>query len=302
MQARFCTDMDTRVFYFTGILGSGKTTFIDQTIGDLEEGQKSVIICTEVGDEDFTQDVPVEYTNVLSRKLFNEIQEKYEPDLVFIEDDGSKRPNITELVYMLPKGWGLVQIVCMINARTFSHYMEKAPNLLVEKIMPASMVIINRCTERLAETVRAASLRTINRQAEIWLEYNDHTVENYVREGESYFDLSEGELFLTEDDFALWYVEALDYPDRFDKVTINADLMVDKEGPADPKYDILGRWLMTCCEADLQFFPVACRKGMLDEYKDEDLVNVTAIVHKGEWEIYEGEGPILEIIDVKKIG
>ena len=293
--------METRVFYFTGILGSGKTTFIDNTIGDLERGQISAVICTEVGDADFTQHVPVEYTNVLSREVFEDIQNKYVPDLVFIEDDGTRRPNITELVHMFPKGWVLVQVVCMINARTFSHYMEKAPNLLVEKIMPASMVIINRCTEKLAETVRAASLRTINRQAEIWLEYNDHTVENYVRDGESYFDLSGEEIFLSEDEFPLWYVESLDYPDRFENITINADLMVDKEGPADPEYDVLGRWLMTCCEADMQFFPVACRKGMLEEFEDEDMVNVTAIVHKGEWKMYEGEGPVLEIIDVKKI-
>ena len=189
----------------------------------------------------------------------------------------------------------------MINARTLAHYLAQAPNQIVEKVMPASMIIINRCTDELAEFARGAKLRTINRQAEIWLEFDDGSVENYVREDESYFDLSEGELFLSEDEFPIWYVEALDYPDRFEKVTINVDLMVDKEGPADPRYDVLGRWLMTCCEADLQFFPVACRKGMLDEFKDEDIVNVTAIVHKGEWEIYEGEGPVLEIIDVKKV-
>lgn len=301
MQARFYTDMETRVFYFTGILGSGKTTFIDQTIGDLAEGQRSVVVCTEVGDEEITQHVPVEYAPALSRKLFEDIGKKYEPDLVFIEDDGTKRPDIPGLIKLLPRDWALVQVVCMINARTLAHYLAQAPNQIVEKVMPASMIIINRCTDELAEFARGAKLRTINRQAEIWLEFDDGSVENYVREDESYFDLSEGELFLSEDEFPIWYVEALDYPDRFEKVTINVDLMVDKEGPADPRYDVLGRWLMTCCEADLQFFPVACRKGMLDEFKDEDIVNVTAIVHKGEWEIYEGEGPVLEIIDVKKV-
>ena len=293
--------METRVFYFTGILGSGKTTFIDQTIGDLAEGQCSAVICTEVGDEEITQRVPVEYAGAFSRKLFADVQKKYRPDLVFLEDDGTRRPDLAALIRMFPQGWNLVQVVCMINARTLAHYLDKAPNQIVEKLMPASMVIINRCTDELAEFARGASFRTINRQAEIWLEFDDGHIENYIREGESAFDLSEGELFLTENDFPVWYVEALDYPDRFEKVTINADLMVDKEGPADPEYDILGRWMMTCCEADLQFFPLACRKGMLDEFEDEDMVNVTAIVHQGEWDIYEGPGPVLEIIDVKKL-
>ena len=293
--------MDTRVFYFTGILGSGKTTFIDKTLGDLVDGQKSVVICREVGDEEISADVPVVYTDKFTWKKFEEVQDQYAPDLVFIEDDGSQRPELDTLVRAFPEGWGLVQVVCMINARTFEHFMTQAPNQIIEKVMPASMIIINRCTDELAEMIRQQPLRTINRQAEIWLEFEDEHVENFMMEGESYFDLSEGELFLSEDEFPVWYVEALDYPDRFEGVTINVDLMVDKEGPADPEYDIVGRWLMTCCEADLQFFPVACRKGMLDEFKDEDVVNLTAIVHQGDWYMYEGPGPVLEIIDVKKV-
>jgi len=293
--------MDVRVFYFTGILGSGKTTFIDKTLEDLDPSQKSVVICTEVGDEDFAPGVDVEYAESLSWKLFEKVQEKYSPDLVFIEDDGTKRPDIETLVRMFPENWMLVQVVCMINARTFAHFMESAPNQIAEKVMPASMIIINRCTEELADQLREASLRTLNRQAEIWLEFDDHSVENYIRDGESYFDLSEGVLEISDDDFPQWYIEALDYPDRFDGFTINLNLMVDHDRD-DARYDCLGCWMMTCCEADLQFFAVACKKGMLKEFKTEDEVNVTAIVHQGEWAPYEGPGPVLEIIDAKKIG
>ena len=293
--------METRVFYFTGILGSGKTTFIDQTIGDLEEGQTSVVICAEVGDEDITNDVPVIYTDKLDRRLFEKVDEEYSPDIVFIEDDGTRFPDMFLLTREFPKNWTLVQVVCMMNARTFEHYMIKTPNMIMDKVRPATMIIINRCTDELAEFIRDQNLRMVNRQAEIWFEFEDGHIENYIREGESAFDLSEGELFLDDDSFPVWYVEALDYPDRFENVTINVELMVDKEKPVDETYDVVGRWMMTCCAADLQFFPIACRKGMLEEFEDEDIVEITAIVHKGEWYIYEGEGPVLEIIDVKKV-
>ena len=40
---------------------------------------------------------------------------------------------------------------------------------------------------------------------------------------------------------------------------------------------------------------------MLKEFKTEDLVNITAIVRRTEWSEYQGEGPLLEIIDANKV-
>ena len=291
---------EVKVFYFTGLLGSGKTTFIDKTIQDLDPSLKSVVVCAEVGDEDFSEGVPVEYAGKLSWKLFERVQDKYEPDVVFIEDDGQNRPDIPGLVRMLPESWVLFQVVCMVNAATFEHFINSAPNQVMEKIMVASMVIMNRCTDQLAEYLRDQSLRMVNRDAEFWMEFEDGHVENYVREGESYFDLSGDLIQVSADEFPIWYTEALDYPDRFEGLAVNLGLMVDHDQDT-PEYDVAGLWLMTCCEADISFYPVACKKGMLMEFKTEDLVNITAIVRRTEWEEYQGEGPLLEIIDANKV-
>ncbi len=291
--------MDVRVFYFTGLLGSGKTTFIDKTIADLDPQLKSVVICAEVGDEDFSEGVPVEYAGKLSWKLFESVQDKYQPDIVFIEDDGQNRPAPDDLVRMLPDNWFLSQVVCMINGASFEHYINTAPNMIMEKIMPASMVIINRCTDQIADYLREQSLRMVNRDAEFWLEFVDEHVENYIRDDESYFDLSGDMLEISPDEFPVWYTEALDFPDRFENFTINIDLMVDHDMDT-PEYDVAGLWLMTCCEADIAFYPVACKKGMLKDFATEDMVNITAIVRKTDWDEYQGEGPLLEIIDARK--
>ncbi len=289
-----------KVFYFTGLLGSGKTTFIDKTIQDLDPSLKSVVVCVEVGDEDFSEGVSVEYAGKLSWELFERVQDKYSPDVVFIEDDGQNRPDIRALLKMLPESWGLFQVVCMVNAASFEHFINTAPNQVMEKIMVASMVIMNRCTDQIAEYLREQSLRMVNRNAEFWLEFTDGHVENYIREGESYFDLSGDLIDVSPDEFAIWYTEALDYPDRFEGITVTLRLMVDHDQDT-PEYDVAGLWLMTCCEADVSFYPVACKKGMLKEYKTEDLVELTAIVRRTEWDRYEGEGPLLEIIDAAKI-
>ncbi len=291
--------MDVRVFYFTGLLGSGKTTFIDKTLHDLDPQLKSVVVCAEVGDEDITADVPVVYTGKLSWKVFDEVQDKYQPDIVFIEDDGQNRPDINGLVKMFPDNWFLSQVVCMVNAASFEHFINTAPNQVMEKIMVASMVIINRCTQQLADYLRDQSLRMVNRDAEFWLEFVDEHVENYIRDDESYFDLSGDMIEISPDEFPVWYTEALDFPDRFEGFTVNLDLMVDHDEDT-PEYDVAGLWLMTCCEADVAFYPVACKKGMLKEFETEDMVNITAIVHRTEWDAYQGEGPLLEIIEARK--
>ena len=110
--------MDVRVFYFTGLLGSGKTTFIDKTIQDLDPQLRTVVICAEVGDEDFTEGTNVVYAGKLTWKLFDEVQDKYDPDIVFIEDDGQRRPEPDQLVRMFPDNWNLSQIVCMKCSRS----------------------------------------------------------------------------------------------------------------------------------------------------------------------------------------
>ncbi len=294
------TDKEVKVFYFTGLLGSGKTTFIDKTIQDLDPDLKSVVVCVEVGDEDFSAGIPVEYAGKLSWKLFEHVQDKYSPDVVFIEDDGQNRPDIAALVKMLPENWVLFQVVCMLNAESFEHYINTAPNKVMEKIMVASMVIINRCTDQLAEYLRDQSLRMVNRDAEFWLEFTDEHVENYIRDDESYFDLSGDLIEISPDEFPVWYTEALDFPDRFEGLAVNLTLMVDHEQDT-PEYDVAGLWLMTCCEADIAFYPVACKKGMLKDFATEDMVNITAIVRRTEWSEYQGEGPLLEIIDAAKL-
>jgi len=287
--------MEVRVFYFMGLLGSGKTTFIDKTLNGIADGFNPLVICREVGDEDFTaEEARVIYTDKFTAEFFRDAAETYDPGIVFIEDDGTQTTDLFELEQIFPENWFIAQAVCMANAENFERYMIKAPNLLMDKIRTASMIVINRCDDALAEYLRSQNLRMSNKDAEIWLEFKDGHVEPYAGEEDSVFDLSTGKLRLTDDDFPAWYIESFDFPDRFEGIEVNVDLEVNHE-EAYGGYDAAGRWLMTCCENDIRFFPVACTRGILDKFRTGDLVNITAICHSVEWDPYEGTGPLLEI-------
>ena len=286
--------MEVRVFYFTGLLGSGKTSFIDKTLNGLSERYNPLVICREVGDEDFTSEARVLYTDKFSAEYFADAAELYDPDIVFIEDDGTQSTDLYELEQSFPENWFIAQSVCMINAESFEHYITKAPNLLMEKIMISSMIVINRCDEKTAAFIREQSLRLANLDAEFWLEFKDGHVEPLAAEGESLFDLSSGKLQVSEELFPGWYIESFDFSSRFEGIEIEIELEVNHDR-AFEGYDAAGRWLMTCCENDIQFFPVACTPGILDKFETGDIVKIEAIQHSLEWRPYEGIGPLLEI-------
>ena len=60
-----------------------------------------------------------------------------------------------------------------------------------------------------------------------------------------------------------------------------------------------GRFIMTCCEADIQFFGIPCKYKDSSLLKPRDWVMVTATIHNGFHAIYRGVGPILTALSVE---
>ena len=56
-----------------------------------------------------------------------------------------------------------------------------------------------------------------------------------------------------------------------------------------------GRFVMTCCENDIQFVGIVAKGDSLKAYKNRDWVEITATVKKEYLDAYEGEGPVLYV-------
>ena len=297
--------MDIPVYLIAGFLDSGKTNFIN---GVLEDGfareDRTLLICCEEGEEEYYPNVlsnvfttKVEDEDELTVDFFKKLEKMYKPKQVIIEYNGMW--NIEKLYReLLPANWILYQIMTLVDANTFEMYAKNMGQLMMEKIMNADMLIFNRCNEQLRAALRARNLRMVNRRADIYLENEDGTSEEYVTEDMAPFDLSSGHLDVPDEDFGVWYVDMMDAPQRYDGLTVKFKALMCHS----KKYKGVhcpGRFAMVCCEDDMQFLALVCKGEGLDKFKNRDWVEISATVKKEHDAAYEGVGPVLYVTDIK---
>ena len=181
-----------------------------------------------------------------------------------------------------------------MDAHTFEPYLKNMGQLVMEKVSNADMIIFNRCNEQLRADLRAKNLRMANRRADIYLENEDGTSEEYVTEDMMPFDLSTGHLEVPDEEYGIWYVDLMDHPERYEgvSVTFKALMCHSKKFKG---IDCPGRFAMVCCENDMQFLALVCKGEGMDRFKDRDWVKIRATVRKENCEAYQGEGPVLYV-------
>ena len=181
-----------------------------------------------------------------------------------------------------------------MDARTFEPYLKNMGQLVMEKVSNADMLIFNRCNEQLRTQLRSKNLRMANRRADIYLENEDGTSEEYVTEDMMPFDLSSGHLEVADEDYGIWYVDLMDHPERYEgiSVTFKALMCHSKKFKG---VDCPGRFAMVCCENDMQFLALVCKGQGMDRFKNRDWVKIRATVKKEQCEAYQSEGPVLYV-------
>ena len=283
--------MDIPVYLIAGFLDSGKTGFINGILRDgFAEEDRTLLICCEEGELEYDPRVlgnvftyTVDEQSQLTPELFKKLEKQYRPKQVIIEYNGMW---MIEPLYRdgLPANWILYQIMCLVDARSFEMYVKNMGQLMMEKISNADMLIFNHCNEELRAQLRSRNLRMVNRRADIYLENEDGTSEEYVTPEMSPFDLSDGHLDVPDDDYGVWYVDMMDNPDRYDGVTVRY------KGVHCP-----GRFAMVCCENDMQFLALVAKGEGLERFKNRQWVEITATVKKEANDAYQGEGPVLYV-------
>jgi len=293
------------VYMIVGFLDSGKTQFIN---GILEEGfsrtERTLLLCCEEGEEEYEASalenvsvVTLEDMDSATVSQLKALEKKYRPDQILVEFNGmwDLERFCNEI---LPRNWILYQIMCTMDATTFSLYAQNMGKLMMEKLRNADMIVFNRCTDELKAALRKRNLRMLNRRAEIFLEDNNGGAEDYRDGTVSAFDLSQPLIDIADEDFGLFYVEVTEdlemYLDK--RVRFTGIVCQDKRfGP----YFVAGRHAMVCCADDITFLGLPCSWDKKDTLKTRDWISVTARVARSGWSMYEGEdGPELLIESV----
>ncbi len=296
--------MDIPVYLVVGFLDAGKTNFIN---GILEDGfarkDRTLLLCCEEGEEEYEPNaldnvtvVTVDEESQLTCSFLKECEKKYQPKQVLIEYNGMWQ---MERLYreVLPANWVLYQIMSFVQAETFDLYAKNMGQLMMEKITNADLLVFNRCTPELRDSLRRRNLRMVNRRAEIYLENTDGSSENYLTGDECPFDLSKEPIDIPDDDFGVWYVDVMDHPDRYSGKLVHMKLIMCHSKKF-PGVHCPGRFAMVCCENDVQFLGLIARGDGLDQYANRDWIEVTAKMSVEKHKAYKGKGPVMNILSI----
>lgn len=296
--------MEIPVYLFAGFLDSGKTRFINNILTDgFALDDKTLLLSCEEGENDYDTKylynvtvVRVEDEEELTRAFLEECEKKYRPEQILIEFNGmwSMERLCREV---LPPNWILSQILTLVDAHTFELYVANMGQLMMEKLMNADMLVFNRCTPELKESLRKRNLRMVNRRADIYLENEDGTDEEYLTGDECPFDLSQSVVDIPNDDYGIWFVDVMDHPERYAGKTVHLNLVMchSKQFPG---VCCPGRFAMVCCDKDVQFLGLIAEGEGLTDYKNHDWVEVTARMEAEEREPYGGIGPVMHVLSI----
>ena len=295
---------DIPVYLIAGFLDAGKTNFIN---GILEDGfarqDRTLLLCCEEGEEEYNPKaldnvtvITIEDEEELKCSYLKELEKKYRPQQVLIEYNGMWQ---MERLYreVLPANWVLYQIMTMVEASTFDLYAKNMGQLMMEKITNADMLVFNRCTPELRDSLRKRNLRMVNRRGDIFLENVDGSSEDYLTGDECPFDLSQDVIDIPDDDFGVWYVDVMDHPDRYNGKLVHMKLIMCHSKKY-PGIHCPGRFAMVCCENDIQFLGLIAKGDTLDQYENRDWIEVTARMSAEKHKAYKGVGPVMNVLSV----
>ncbi len=297
------------VYSFTGFLDSGKTKFIQETLEDprFNAGERTLLLVFEEGEEEYDfstyphQNVYLEVLDqqTVTAKELQALQKKYKAQRVVAELNGMQQ--VGDLYMRFPENWVVAQEVMFADSTTIMTYNANMRNLVMDKLVGAQMVVFNRLTPGADVMPFHKLARAASRRIDILYDYTDGTTSFDDIEDPLPFDINAPVIQVKDEDYALWYRDVSEEPDKYNGKTVCfkaqvAMLRRDKNGMFAP-----GRFVMTCCVEDIQFCGIPCRYDQAATLESRSWVMVTAKISAEKHPLYKGEvGPILTALEVVK--
>lgn len=300
--------MEIPVYLFSGFMDSGKTSLIKETLieENFGEGAKTLLIACEDGEVEYdeaelekvnTKLVMIEEEEAFTEEKLKELDNQYKPDQVFIEYNGTWEM-ATLMEMNLPKGWMVVQALATVDATTFDMYLANMRAMIMEQIFQADVVIINRCDDNTPKGKFRRAIKVINRKAQIAYERADGTVDNGEME-ELPYDLNQDIIDITDMDYGIWYMDALDDPRKYEGKKVRFLALVYRPEKLKKGVFVPGRFAMTCCADDITFVGFKCKYDKASEIPHKSWITITAEMHTEFAIEYKGKGPVLYALDVQ---
>lgn len=217
------------VYAFTGFLDSGKTKFIQETLEDprFNAGERTLVLIFEEGEEEYdlsTYPKKNVYLEVLDQQTvtteeLKALQKKYKAERVVAELNGMQQ--VGDLYMRFPDSWAIAQEVMFADATTFMTYNANMRNLVMDKLMGAQMVVFNRMAPGQDVMPFHKLARAANRRIDILYDYTDGTTKFDEIEDPLPFDINAPVIEIKDEDYALWYRDVSEEPQKYDGKTVH---------------------------------------------------------------------------------
>ena len=292
------------VYFFTGFLGSGKTTFLQETLESPEFGNdgRTLLLVCERGEIEYEPEKfagpGVRVEQIKSEDELNEANLRRIAalggfDRVVVEYNGMWEAQ--KFFAAMPEGWLIAQEMSLFDARTFLMYNQNMRQLCFNKMQTADMVVFNRCEKGFDKMPFHKEVRIANRRNMIVYEYGPNDIEPDDIIDPLPYDMSKSRIKIEDDWYAEWYRDINENEDDYDGKTfeIRGRVALSEELP-DGMF-AFGRHIMTCCEADIQFGGLLAYYSGGTEVKTGDWVEIVAKVRIEYTDVYKEKGPVLYI-------
>lgn len=296
------------VYLFTGFMDSGKTTLVEETLFENEfgDGARGIIIMCEDGEKEYDEAklatvnfklVAIDDEEDFTPAKLQEIQDSYLPEQVFIEYNGTWGIDRI-LEAQLPEGWVIVQSLATIDSTTFEMYMANMRAMMQEQVFSSDVVIFNRTAEDTDRGRLRRMIKTVNRKAQIVYERADGTIDD--RPEELPFDINQEVIELSDADYAIWYMDAMENYKKYEGKKIKFRALVYNPEKLKKGVFVPGRFAMTCCIEDVTFIGFKCRYDKEEDIPHRSWIDITAEVHVEFAREYKGKGPVLYPVSIEK--
>ena len=294
---------DISVYLFLGFLDSGKTKFIQETLEDarMETGEKTLLLVCEEGDEEYAPErfavknvvkITLESADELTEQNMQALTAKHKPQRIVVEYNGTWL--LQQFFEAMPESWVINQMMTFFDANTFLNYNANMRQLVFDKVQMTQMVVFNRFKGEYDKMEFHKVVRGISRRPDIVYEYIGGKPEFDEIEDPMPFDVNAPVIMIEDRDFAWFYRDMAENTAQYVGKTVCFKGMAAVTKKVPKGYAVLGRHIMTCCEADIAYDGFAVKtNGLVEDIKTREWLVVTAKINIEYNSIYRSKGPVL---------
>lgn len=297
------------VYLFTGFLGAGKTTFIQETLESPEFGNdgRTLLLVCENGEVQYEPEKfagpgviveRIKSEDELNPVKLAEINRKGGFDRVVVEMNGMWENQ--RLFAAMPEGWVVAQEMAFFEASTFMMYNQNMRQLCFNKMQTAELVVFNRCEKGFDKMPFHKEVRIANRRNMIIYEYGPDDIEPDDIPDPLPYDMKASKIKIEDEWYAEWYRDINENEDDYEGKTLELRGRIALSDELPDGQIAFGRHVMTCCEADIQFAGLLAYYSGAEKLAVGDWVSITAKVRCEYTEAYKEKGPVLYIKKLEK--